>query len=73
MSAASTHLTKTKFCTGLQCYKLLYWTVHDSKAPELVPGPAQRYIFSVGHKVGERATTYFPGGILIKNVAGAGH
>ncbi len=49
----------------MQCHKLLYWTVHDKKAPELVPGPAQRYIFAVGHRVGELATTYFPGGVLI--------
>jgi predicted RecB family nuclease len=66
MTTTSPLLTKTKFCTGLQCHKLLYWTVHDSKAPELVPGPAQRYIFAVGHRVGELATTYFPGGVLIK-------
>jgi hypothetical protein len=65
MTTASPLLTKTKFCTGLQCHKLLYWTVHDRKAPELVPSPAQRYLFAVGHRVGELAQTYFPGGVLI--------
>jgi predicted RecB family nuclease len=69
MTTTSLHLTKTKFCTGLQCHKLLYWTVHDRKAPELVPGPAQSYIFAVGHRVGELATTYFPGGVLISATA----
>ena len=59
------NLSKTKFCTGLQCHKLLYWTIHERGAPELVPDRALQYRFDTGHEVGERACTLFSGGVFI--------
>jgi hypothetical protein len=58
-------LSKSRFCYGLQCLKQVWWRVHDSKAPELVAGPALQAVFDRGHMVGERAQAKFPGGTLI--------
>jgi hypothetical protein len=68
------HLSKTRFTTGLQCHKLLWWRVHEPDAHELVADPAQQAVFDQGHLVGERACEEFPGGVLVDaprgNVAG---
>ncbi len=59
-------LSKSKFTSGLQCHKLLWWKVHEPDAPELTePDPATQFIFDQGHEVGRLAQTYVPGGILI--------
>ncbi len=54
-------LTKSKFLNGIQCPKLL-WT--RCNAPETIPAPSNRLqqVFDIGHRVGELATTRFPGG-----------
>lgn len=58
-------LSKSRFAAGLQCPKLLWWTVHEPGAPELVPDPATRFILDEGIRVGEAARARFPGGVLI--------
>ena len=58
-------LSKSRFTYGRQCHKQLWWRCYDGKAPELVPDPAQRALFARGHRVGDLAQTYFPGGFLI--------
>lgn len=63
--ASSFHLSKSRFTTGLQCHKQLWWQVHEPDAPELVPDLAQQAIFDQGTRVGEAARTYVPGGQLV--------
>jgi predicted RecB family nuclease len=58
-------LSKSRFCQGLQCLKLLWWRTHEPDAPELVATPSLEAIFDRGHLVGARARAEFPGGTLI--------
>lgn len=58
-------LSKSRFTTGLQCAKYLWWAVHEADAPELVPDPALQARFDSGHAVGEAAQRHVPGGVLI--------
>jgi len=58
-------LSKSRFCTGLQCLRQLWWRVHEPDAPELEPGPELQAVFDRGTDVGERARLEFPGGVLI--------
>ncbi len=58
-------LSKSKFVSGLQCHKLLWWQVHERDAPELAPDAATQFIFDHGHEVGRLAQQYVPGGVLI--------
>lgn len=58
-------LSKSRFVTGLQCHRLLWWTVHEREAPELRVGPMQQFVFQRGARVGEVAREHFPGGVLI--------
>src|SRR5271157_923999 len=62
---ASLRLSKSRFMAGIQCAKQLWWRVHEPAAPELLPDDAQVRIFARGHRVGEVAHTYVPGGVLI--------
>lgn len=64
-TARSKRLSKSRFVTGLQCHKLLWWRVHEPDAPELEPDIVLRDRFDQGKEVGEIATTRFPGGTLI--------
>lgn len=66
MPKATVHrLSKSKYVSGLQCPKLLWWQVHEPRSPELVPDPEQQYLFDRGHEVGRVAQSYVPGGVLI--------
>ncbi len=65
MPHAALRLSKSRYLAGLQCHKQLWWRVHDSDAPELVPDVGQQNLFDQGKEVGERARTYVPGGELI--------
>ncbi len=65
MFTRTTSLSKSRYCYGLQCLKQLWWRTHDSKAPELVAGPALQAVYDQGHLVGERAQAEFPGGTLV--------
>ena len=58
-------LSKTRFVTGCQCHKLLWWTVHEPDAVELQPDKVLQDLFNQGQQVGEVARTRFPGGVLI--------
>ena len=60
-----TGLSKSRFVTGLQCHKLLWWTVHEPDATELQPDKVLQDLFDQGRQVGELARTCFPGGKLI--------
>ena len=66
MPPPTSRLSKSRFVSGLQCHKLLWWQVHEPDAPELSEvDPATQFIFDQGHEVGRRARQYVPGGILI--------
>lgn len=58
-------LSKSRYVTGLQCPKRLWWTVHEPDAPELQSDDAADPIIERGHRVGALARTYVPGGRLI--------
>jgi len=65
MSGGMTTLTKSRFTTGCQCEKLLWWTVHEPAAKELEPDKVLQDLFDQGRQVGELARNQFPGGVLI--------
>lgn len=65
MAAPALRLSKSRFTTGLQCHKRLWWTVHEPDAPELVPDAGLQARFDRGTRVGEVARTHVPGGVLI--------
>ncbi|MCX5738698.1 MAG: hypothetical protein NTZ61_09415, partial [Proteobacteria bacterium] len=58
-------LSKSSFLKGLQCPKLLWWSVREPDAPELVPDESQQRVFARGTRVGELAQRHVPGGVLI--------
>jgi predicted RecB family nuclease len=58
-------LSKSRFVTGCQCHKLLWWTVHEPNARELQPDKVLQDLFNQGKQVGELARTRYPGGVLI--------
>jgi len=58
-------LSKSRFITGLQCHKQLWWRVHEPGAPELAPRAEQQALFDQGHLVGAKAREHFPGGVLV--------
>ena len=57
-------LTKSKFLNGLQCPKLLWIRCN---APQDIPEPSEQLqaIFDTGRRVGELATSRFPGGVRV--------
>src|SRR5437763_5104603 len=65
MSAAPSRLSKSRYLSGLQCHKQLWWRVHEPEAPELVPTRGQENLFAQGKEVGARARAQVPGGELI--------
>src|SRR2546430_116402 len=64
-AGASAKLSKSRFLSGLQCHKQLWWRVHEPEAAELIPTKALQNLFAQGAQVGERARQYVPGGELI--------
>lgn len=58
-------LSKSRFLSGLQCPKKLWWEVHEPDAPELTPDAGLQSIFDRGTRVGEAARAFVPGGVLI--------
>jgi len=65
MPSESSRLSKSRYLSGLQCHKQLWWRVHEPEAPELSPTPGQQNLFAQGREVGERARGHVPGGELI--------
>ena len=66
--AKTTRLSKSKFLSGLQCHKRLYFEVHQP-ALATKPDAATQAMFDMGTEVGELARSRFPGGVLVT----AGH
>lgn len=66
MASAEPRLTKSRFTAGVQCHKLLWWTVHDPDATELQPDKVLQDLFDQGRAVGEEGRRRFPGGTLIE-------
>src|SRR6266567_327836 len=62
MSAAPLRLSKSRYLSGLQCHKQLWWRVHEPEAPELAPSPGRQNLSAQGREVGERARQDVPGG-----------
>lgn len=58
-------LSKSRFTAGLQCLKQLWWRVREPNAPELKPDFLLQATFDRGHRVGEAARGYVPGGVLV--------
>src|SRR2546426_10378721 len=58
-------LSKSRFTSGLQCHKKLWWEVHERDAPELQPDKVLQDLFDQGRQVGEAARARYPGGVLI--------
>ncbi len=58
-------LSKSRFTTGLQCHRLLWWKAHNRDAPELETGPGLQTVFDAGHRVGDLARQHVPGGVLV--------
>src|SRR5882672_3597424 len=58
-------LSKSRFTSGLQCHKKLWWEVHEPGAVELQPDKVLQDLFDQGRLVGEAARARYPGGVLI--------
>ena len=58
-------LSKSRFMTGLQCHKSLYFSCYYPKLADPI-GLAQQAIFDTGTTIGELARNIYPGGTLIK-------
>ncbi len=65
MTTTAARLSKSRFVTGCQCHKLLWWTVHEPDAVELQPDKVLQDLFDQGRQVGEAARARYPGGVLI--------
>lgn len=65
MTQPSPRLSKSRFTSGLQCHKKLWWEVHEPDAPELQPDKVLQDLFDQGRQVGEAARARYPGGVLI--------
>src|SRR2546427_486245 len=65
MPSEPARLSKSRYLSGLQCHKQLWWRVHEPEAPELSPSPGEQNRFAQGREVGEHARGHVPGGELI--------
>src|SRR2546428_14163825 len=65
MTTKAARLSKSRFVTGCQCHKLLWWIVHEPNATELQPDKVLQDLFDQGRQVGEAARARYPGGVLI--------
>src|SRR2546426_7537149 len=65
MTTSAPRLSKSRFTSGLQCHKKLWWEVHEPDAVELQPDKVLQDFFDQGRQVGDAARARFPGGVLI--------
>src|SRR5947199_8793916 len=65
LMTSPTRLSKSRFTSGLQCHKKLWWEVHEPDAKELQPDKVLQDLFDQGRLVGEAARQRYPGGVLI--------
>ena len=64
-SSGGQRLSKSRYISGLQCPKMLWWGVYEPDAPELAADEGLQAIFTRGQRVGELARAQVPGGVLI--------
>jgi len=64
-TTVSHRLSKSRFTSGLQCHKKLWWEVHRAERIELQPDKVFARLFDQGRQVGEAARARYPGGVLI--------
>ena len=57
-------ISKSKFVSGLQCHKLL-WYYYNQKESIPPPGASQQVIFDQGHEVGDLAKRLFADGVEV--------
>src|SRR5437773_11285526 len=60
MPSEPARLSKSRYLSGLQCHKQLWWRVHEPAAPELSPSPGEQNRFAPGGEVGEHARARGP-------------
>src|SRR6266700_4901931 len=65
MTTTAPRLSKSRFTSGLQCHKKLWWEVHEPGAVELQRDKVLQDLFDQGRQVGEAARARYPGGVLI--------
>jgi len=65
MTKSAPRLSKSRFTSGLQCHKKLWWEVHEPNALELQPDKVLQDLFDQGRQVGEAARARYAGGVLI--------
>src|SRR6266700_1060793 len=65
MTTTAPRLSKSRFTSGLQCHKKLWWEVHEPGAVELQRDKVRQDLFGQGRQVGEAARARSPGGVLI--------
>src|SRR5438093_5372821 len=65
MTSKPARLSKSRFTSGLQCHKKLWWEVHEPDALELQPDKVLQDLFGQGRQVGEAARLRYSGGVLI--------
>src|SRR2546421_9709917 len=58
-------LSKSRFTSGLQCHKKLWWEVHEPDAIELQPDKVLQDLFDQGRQVGEAARARNPAAGLL--------
>src|SRR5207249_1104682 len=66
MTPPAPRLSKSRFTSGLQCHKKLWWEVHEPDAVELQPDKVLLDLWDQGREVGKAARARYPGGILIE-------
>src|SRR5256885_15012554 len=65
MTTKAARLSKSRFPSGLQCHRRLWWEGHEPDALELQPDKVLQDLFDQGRQVGEAARARCPGGVLI--------
>ena len=60
MTNKSYGLSKSRFTSGMQCHKKLWWEIHEPDAKELQPDKDLLDLFDQGHQVGEAARDRLP-------------
>jgi Domain of unknown function(DUF2779) len=64
-SSSGQGLSKSRYMSGLQCPKMLWWRVHEPDAPELTADEGLQAILTRGQRIGELARAQVPSGVLI--------
>ncbi|WP_447968187.1 DUF2779 domain-containing protein [Nitrospira sp. M1] len=65
MSPLPVRLSKSRFLSGLQCAKRLYYEVHSPEFASAID-PERQAIMNMGTEIGEIARRRFPDGILVQ-------